>query len=132
MTTHSGNRDDAPELLYHVKRTIIDLAQDKSGATQITDVLSTFTDLAAAKAAARSALLSSGYLRDDFEQYHENDGNKEWKHGDGVMVFAKAPAGQEFKVGVDTTHNDFHFKGNSSHEVEDHPHYGNHLYFFAQ
>lgn len=28
-----------------------------------------------------------------------------WKHGDGVLVFARASAGQVFLVGIDTTPN---------------------------
>ncbi|OBT42142.1 hypothetical protein VE00_08302 [Pseudogymnoascus sp. WSF 3629] len=123
METDVANQNDSLELLYHVKRAIIDFAQDKSGATQTTDIFGTFTDLAAAKAAARSALPSEGYLKDDFVEYEENDGTKEWKHGDGVIVFAKAAAGQEFVVRLDTTPNAPHFKGNASGEVEGHLHY---------
>jgi outer membrane protein assembly factor BamB len=117
------------DLLYHVNRAIIDFAQDKSSATQTTDVFGTFTDLAATNAAARSALPSEGYLIDDFVEYEENDGTKEWKHADGVIVFAKAPAGQEFVVRLDTTSNALHFKGNASSEVEGHLHYSKHSTF---
>jgi hypothetical protein len=129
METKVANQNDSPELLYHVKRTIIDFAQDKSGATQTTDIFGTFTDLAAAKAAARSALPSEGYLKGDFVEYEENDGTKDWKRGDGVIVFAKAEAGQEFVVCLDTTPNTLHFKGNASSEVEGHLHYGKHSTF---
>jgi hypothetical protein len=129
METDVVNQNDSLEFLYHVKRTIIDFAQDKSGATQTTDILGTFTDLAATKAAARSALPSEGYSKDDFVKYEENDGTKEWKHGDGVIVFAKVPAGQEFVVRLDTTPNALHFKGNASSEVEGNLHYGKHSTF---
>jgi len=114
------------DTLFHVKRTITDYHEDKSGATRMTDVLGTFTDLAAAKAAAHSALASEGYLKDDFELYEakvETD-PEEWKHGDGVLVFAKAPAGQEFEVRLDTKPNVFGLKGNEAGEVEGHLHYG--------
>lgn len=57
------------EFLYHVKRTITEYDEDKSGATRIVDILGTFTQLPAAKQAAYSALASEGYLRDDFEKY---------------------------------------------------------------
>ncbi|CAG8979329.1 hypothetical protein HYALB_00002453 [Hymenoscyphus albidus] len=51
--------------------------------------------------AARNALLSEGYLKDDFDVYEEYTApkkvemegvgeEKEWKHGNGVLVFAKA------------------------------------------
>lgn len=129
MGTDATNQGGSAELLYHVKRTIIDFAHDKSGATQTTDILGTFTDLAAAKAAARSALATEGYLKDDFEKYEENDGTKDWKHGDGAIAFAKAPAGQEFVVRLDTTPNTPKFKNNASSEVEGHLHYGKYSTF---
>jgi hypothetical protein len=114
----------APEFLYHVKRTITDFHEDKSGATRTTDVLGSFTNLKAAKAAAYSALASEGYLKDDFEVYEDNTSNPEsWKHGDGVLVFAKAPAGQEFEVRLDTKPNVLNFKGNADGEVEGFFHY---------
>ncbi|KAF4634891.1 hypothetical protein G7Y89_g3205 [Cudoniella acicularis] len=116
-------QENIPEFLYHVKRTITDYHADKSGATRTTDILNTFTDLKAAKAAAHSALASEGYLKDDFEIYEDNAGEEEWKHGDGVVVFAKAPAGQEFEVRLDTKPNTPKLKGNASGEVEGVLHY---------
>jgi hypothetical protein len=126
MSANGVPEESGAEFLYHVKRTILDFHEDKSGATQITDVLGTFTDLAAAKAAARSALASEGYLKDDFEVYEEKDqtDSEEWKHGDGVLVYAKAPAGQEFDVRLDTKPNMMKLKGNASGEVEGVLHYG--------
>jgi hypothetical protein len=126
MATHITNQNDISELLYHVNRTIIDLARDKSGATQTTDVFSTFTRLAAAKAAARSVLPSEGYSKEDFTQYEENDGTKEWIYREGGMVFAKALSGEEFHVYLDTKPNLLRFMGNASGEVEGHLHYGKH------
>jgi len=111
------------DLLYHIKRTITDYAEDKSGATRIVDVLGTYTDLKAAKAAARNALAGEGYLKDDFEIYEENEGSETWKHGDGVIVWAKAPAGQDFEVEIDTKPNVNELKGNASGLVEGHLHY---------
>lgn len=128
MATNVNSENGVPEFLYHVKRTIIDYAQDKSGATRITDILGTFTDLAAAKLAARSALASESYLRDDFEEYEENNGTEDWKHGDGVIVFAKVPAGQVFEVSLVTNPNLLRFHGNASGEVEGPLHYGKHYY----
>lgn len=127
MAPNITNNGNVPELLYHIKRTVIDFATDESGATQTTDILSTYIDLAAAKKAAHSALLSEGYLpEDDFETYEVNDGSKaaKWEHGDGVIVFAKAPAGQVFEVRLDTKSNVLHFKGNAgTSKVEDYLHY---------
>lgn len=117
------------ELLYHVKRTITDFAEDKSGATRTTDILGTFTDLTAAKAAARAGLASEGYIREDFDVMEikdvEGEGEGIWNHDDGVLVYAKAPAGQEFEVRLDTKPNVLHLKGNESGEVDGFLHYGN-------
>jgi len=111
------------EFLYHVKRTIIDFAEDKSGSTCTTDILGTFTSLEKAKAAARGALTREGYVNDDFAVYEVNTNNGSWGHGDGVFVFAKAPAGHEFEVRLDTKPNVDSLKGNEQGEVEGVLHY---------
>jgi len=121
--TAAATNEAEAEFLYHIKRTITDFAEDKSGATRTTDILGTFTDLAAAKIAARGALASEGYIKDDFETLEVKDG-AEWKHEDGVLVFAKAPAGQEFDVRIDTKPNVLNLKGNADGEVEGFLHYG--------
>jgi hypothetical protein len=130
MATNIANQNGVSELLYHVNRTIIDFARDKSGATQTTDVFGTFTDLAAAKAAARSVLPSEGYSKEDFTQYEENDGTKEWIYREGGVVFAKALSGEEFQVYLDTKPNLLRFKGNASGKVEGHLHYGKHFSYY--
>jgi hypothetical protein len=84
-------------------REIIDYYKDESGATRINDVLGTYTSLPAAKAAALTAIKDSGYERDDFEVYEEKSRIVEnWTHGNGVLVYAKAPSGTEFYVRIDT------------------------------
>jgi len=118
-----GSNGATSDLLFHVKRTVTDFAKDKSGATTSIDILGTFTDLAAAKLAARSALASEGYVKDDFETFEQNDGTGTWTHGDGVLAFAKAPAGQTFEVRIDTKPNILQFKGNADGEVEGVLHY---------
>jgi len=125
MSATQAQDGENAEFLYHVKRTITDYADDASGATRSTDILGTFTDLAVAKVAAHGALASEGYLKDDFELYEDNaDFEPEaWKHGDGVIVFAKAPRGQEFDVRLDTKPNVLKLKGNAAGEVEGHLHY---------
>jgi len=122
----TSNTPPIPDTLYHVKRTITDFHSDPSGATRTTDILGTFTNLIAAKNAARSALASEGYLKDDFEVYEQKDedGEGEWKHEDGVLIWAKAPKGQEFEVRLDTKPNLGQFKGNEHGEVEGVLHYG--------
>lgn len=131
-TNGTQEENGVEEFLYHVKRTIIDYADDKSGATRTTDILGTFTDLAAAKQAAHSALASEGYIRDDFEVFEQKNETdpEEWKHGDGCLVYAKAPRGQEFDVRIDTKPNVLKFKGNASGEVEGPLHYGKHSFTF--
>jgi hypothetical protein len=128
MAANGASGSIENEDLYHVKRTIIDLAEDKSGATRTTDVLGTFTSLAAAKLAANSALASEGYLKDDFAIYEEKTDPENWKHDDQILVFAKAPAGQEFEVRIDVTTNPLNLKGNADGEVEGHLHYGKHTW----
>ena len=113
-----------PELLYHIKRTIVNFHDDKSGATRTTDILGTFTDLKAAKAAAHSALAAEGYTRDDFKDFEEKTPEQVWNFGDGVVVVAVAPAGQKFEVRIDTKPNVLGFRGNASGEVEGVLHYG--------
>jgi hypothetical protein len=117
--------NEAQDMLFHVKRTVTDFAEDKSGATRTTDILGTFTDLTAAKNAARSALASEGYLKDDFATFETKSevDPEAWTHGDGVLIFAKAPAGQEFEVRLDTKPNVNNLKGNPSGEVDGYLHY---------
>jgi len=117
--------NEVPEFLYHIKRTITDYHEDNSGATRMVDILGTFTELPAAKQAAFAALASEGYLRDDFEKYEAKNevDPEEWKHPDGVVAFAKAPAGQEFEVRLDTKPNTKKLVGNADGEVEGHLHY---------
>jgi len=126
MSANEAQEVLVDDYLFHVKRTITDYAEDKSGATRTTDILGTFTTLAVAKVAAHGALASEGYLKDDFESYEDNAEvePEEWKHGDGVIVFAKAPRGQEFEVRLDTKPNILKLKGNAAGEVEGHLHYG--------
>jgi len=119
----AANEAPESEFLYHIKRTITDFAEDKSGATRTTDILGTFTDLNAAKSAAREGLASEGYIRGDFETLEVKEGTENWNHDDGVLVFAKAPAGQEFEIRLDTKSNVLHLKGNESGEVEGFLHY---------
>jgi len=112
------------ENLYHVKRTIIDFYRDPSGATQITDILGTYTALQAAKAAAQSCLGLEGYKTSDFDVYKvKTNASEDWSYGDGVLVYAKTPAGQEFRVSLDTKPNETKLKGNAEGKVEEHLHY---------
>ncbi|KAJ2904350.1 uncharacterized protein MKZ38_008266 [Zalerion maritima] len=94
-----------PELLYHTTLTVIDYYVDTSGSTRKVFVLGTHTQLDKAKEFAVGALKELGYEADDFAEYVVRKPGEEWKHGDGVIVYTKAEAGQEFLVGIDTKDN---------------------------
>jgi len=113
------------DLLYHVKRVIINSNPEPSGAVPTVDITGTYTSLPVAKAAARSALVEEGYAKEFFPVYLENDGTEDFSnaHGDGVVVFAKATNGDTFVVGLDTTENVDHLKGDSNGKVEEVLHY---------
>jgi hypothetical protein len=106
MAETNGN-PSIPEQLFHTTLTVVDYHLDTSGSTRDVHVLGTHTSLPAAKAFALAALELLGYEPDDFEEYAARVDTplEEWKHGDGVMVYAKAPKGHEFYVGLDTKPN---------------------------
>ena len=93
------------ELLYHTVLTVVDYHIDTSGSTQYVYVLGSHGTLEAAKEFAVKALHNLGYEADEFAVYEAHQTGVEWRHGDGVIVYAKAPAGQEFIVRLDTTPN---------------------------
>jgi hypothetical protein len=99
------NTDTTSDVLYHVLVGVINYHKDPSGATRNFDVFKTFTSIPAAKASARKCLEALGYLPADFDEYEEKVDAETWQHGDGVLVYAKAPAGQVIEVRVDTTPN---------------------------
>ncbi|KIH87760.1 hypothetical protein SPBR_05255 [Sporothrix brasiliensis 5110] len=95
-----------PELLYHTTLTVLGKDGETAAPTRSVYVLGTHATVEAAKAFASKALQDLGYEPSDFVQYDVRDGTQPLAHGDGVVVYAKAPAGQEFIVGLDTTPND--------------------------
>ncbi|KAK0724455.1 hypothetical protein B0H67DRAFT_483110 [Lasiosphaeris hirsuta] len=96
-----------PDLLFHTVLTVIDFHADTSGSTRSVYILGTSTSLQSAKTFSLTALEGLNYTPDDFEEYQTRAtiSAEEWTHGDGVMVYARAPAGQEFIVSIDTTPN---------------------------
>lgn len=98
---------DIPEQLYHTLLTVIDFHDDTSGYTRSTYPLATHTSLPAAKSFAAHALEHLHYQPDDFTTYSVRTPSTAaaWTHGDGAVVYAKAPAGQEFLVRLATTPN---------------------------
>ncbi|KAK3385651.1 hypothetical protein B0H63DRAFT_186168 [Podospora didyma] len=102
------NGNNVSEELFHTTLTVVDYHADTSGSTRLVYVLGTHTTLPAAKTFSYKALEGLNYSPDDFAEYASRAQLSEgeaWKYGDGVMVYAKAPAGQEFLVGIDTKPN---------------------------
>ncbi|MBE3048134.1 hypothetical protein IMZ48_37640 [Candidatus Bathyarchaeota archaeon] len=106
---------DVPDTLFHTLLTVVDFHTDPSGGTRSTWVLGTHTTLPAAMAFAKNSLASLGYDKSDFATYEEAptggtplpDGTeqKDWTHGDGYIVWAKAAAGQVFEINIDAKPN---------------------------
>jgi len=119
----SGTEAASESLLYHVKCEIIDYHNDQSGLTRTTNIYGTYTSLPLAKAAARTCLKTASYLPSDFSIYAEKSHPETWEYEEDVLVYAKAPAGQEFRVRVDVSPNEAGLKANERGEVEGHLHY---------
>ncbi|KAH8668839.1 hypothetical protein BX600DRAFT_510902 [Xylariales sp. PMI_506] len=94
----------ADDKLYVIKRTFTDL-KTPSEITFNTATPATFTDLRAAKIEAKAVLFNEGYEKDFFPVYDTIDGAREWKHGDGVIVYAEGSSGEIFTVEVETIPN---------------------------
>jgi hypothetical protein len=107
----------SPENLYHTVLTVIDYHVDPSGAQRSDYVLGTHATVEAAKDFATRALQELKYEPDDFEEYAMAATSKEWKHGDGVLVYARAPAGQVFLTSIDTTPNNESLQANEDGTV---------------
>lgn len=95
----------AAELLYHTILKVVDYNIDRSGSTQTLYVLGTHTELKAAKQFAANALQSLGYVPEEFAVFESHQPGQDWRHGDGVMVYAKAYSGQELFIEIITTPN---------------------------
>ena len=107
----------AAEYLYIVKRTYLDTKNP--GQLEVNVVLpATFTDLKAAKNEARNILTWEGYETEFFSVYDVKDGTKEWKHGDGVVVYAEGPSGERLKVEIDTVPNSLRLQVNDTERVQ--------------
>jgi len=128
--TANGN---IPDLLFHTLLTVIDFHTDTSGSTRTVYVLGTHTTLPAAKAFSLVALEDLGYAPEDFTTYATRATTplSEWTHGDGVFVYAKAPAGQEFIISLDTTPNPENLPETEEHTLK-FPKGFNHLHYVLQ
>lgn len=104
---NNGNPHELiPTLLHHTCLTVIDKGEGTLGPDPRVYVLGTHSTIKAAKAFALEALSTLGYDKDSFKVYRENIQDPEsWEHGDGIVVYAKTPAGHDFLVGIDTKPN---------------------------
>jgi hypothetical protein len=106
----------ANDNLYVVKRTFLNL-KSPSGLSLNVALPATFTDLKAAKAEAKTTLFNEGYEKDFFSLYDVNDGQSEWKHGSGTIVYAEALSGEVFKVEIETVPNSTRLEGDQDGRV---------------
>ncbi|KAJ9130307.1 hypothetical protein NKR19_g9944 [Coniochaeta hoffmannii] len=134
-TQENNNKQEVPELLYHTLLTVIDFHDDTSGYTRSTYPLGTHTSLSAAKAFAAHALEKLNYQPDDFLEYAvrtPQTPEDAWTHGDGTVVYAKAPAGHEFLVRLDTTVNNENLPAGGPDETPRLPSASDHLHYVIQ
>ncbi|KAH7205831.1 uncharacterized protein BKA55DRAFT_600252 [Fusarium redolens] len=97
---------NSSELLYHIILTVIDFHLDPSGAKRSVYILGTRAALEPAKDLAFRVLHTLKYKPDDFIEYAIHSSHTgTWDHGDGVLIYAKAPAGQVFLVSIQVTPN---------------------------
>lgn len=95
-----------PELLYHIILTVIGYRMDPSGSQRSIYILGTRSTLEAAKDSTYGVLQALGYKPQDFVQFAVHSSHTgAWAHGNGVLVYARAPAGQVFLVSVQATPN---------------------------
>lgn len=111
------NLADKSENFYHIMGTMIDYHRDPTGALQNRRICGTYTDLNSAKAAASHALLDQGYEEAWFTNFDVKTRQQDWAHGDGTIVYARAPAGEVFTVTIQTAPNSFAFAGDAENKV---------------
>ncbi|QPC77866.1 hypothetical protein HYE68_008618 [Fusarium pseudograminearum] len=97
---------NSSDLLYHIILTVIDFHLEPSGSKRAIYILGTRATIEAAKDSAFRVLHTLGYKPDDFTEYNVHSSHTgTWAHGDGVLIYAKAPAGQVFLVSIQATPN---------------------------
>jgi hypothetical protein len=98
---------EIPELLFHSTLEVVD--EHRAGGfdgTHQVFVLGTYGSLDAARKFSSGAFEALGYKSDDFTIYEVHAPGRDWPYGDGILVFAQAPSGQQFKIGIYTTFNE--------------------------
>ncbi|EGS22554.1 uncharacterized protein CTHT_0021020 [Thermochaetoides thermophila DSM 1495] len=96
-----------PEQLFHTTLTVVDYHEETLGPKCDFCVLGTHTTASSAKNFALKALEKLGYQREDFAEYATQvDTPPElWKHGNDILVYARAPSGKEFMIGLQVAPN---------------------------
>ena len=98
----------APENLYHIILTTSHIHKDPNSQIEKVRIAATYTNLAAAKAAAHRCLFDAGYEREWFTEYEtkpEFFESHNLRQRTGLAVLAVAPDGTTFRVRVSTTPN---------------------------
>jgi hypothetical protein len=109
---------NSSELLYHVILTVIDFHLDPSGAKRSIYILGTRTTLEAAKDSAFRVLHTLRYEPEDFIEYAAHSSHTgDWAYDNGVLVYAKAPAGQVFQISIQATPNTEQLLGDSDGSI---------------
>ena len=105
--------------LYHVVFTSSHFKHDPTAEVQKVRVCGTYTSIKAAKAAAHQTLFHAGYEREWFKILDvRTSETTDWKHGDGVVVYAEAPEGEIFIVSVNTTKDSLGVKSNEEGKID--------------
>jgi len=107
------------ENLYHVILETSHIAHDPNSEVDKVRICGTYTALPAAKGAAHRCLFDAGYEQEWFTTFDtQHKGGSNWSHGDGVIVYAVAPAGDTFATKIATSPNVSGFKGNADGKIE--------------
>lgn len=131
-TEETTGSDFIPDTLFHTCLTVNEHSGETSEAVPRVYILGTHATVEAAKRFASGVIPTLGYDREDFDVYEERSRDtEEWEHGDGVVVYAKAPAGQEFLVGIDTKLNTEDLRASNDGSIVL-PHGIDHLHYLLQ
>lgn len=103
--------DTVPDQLFHTILTVVNRRGLQAGADHEVHVLESHGTLEAAKSYTTSQSLEQlGLDPREFAVYAvrssaKQDEAQDWPHGDGVLVFGRAPTGSEIRIAVATTPN---------------------------
>jgi hypothetical protein len=126
----------APDLLYHTLLSVLDYHDVTSGYTCTTYPLGTHTSLPAAKSFAAIAIEQRlRYTPEDFVEHsvrYAGEAPEDWRYGNAVVVYARAPAGREFLVELHTTPNHERLPATGPEDTPRLPEEADYLYYVIQ